>query len=115
MGHILSGAFMEKVCVDILGPLPLMHQNNKYILVISDIFTKWTEAIPSPDQEALTVTKAFVDTFISRFGTPLQVHSDQGRTFEAKLFQDMSTYLQIEKTRATSPKPMDLYSASTKP
>ena len=105
MGHILSGAPMEKICVDMLGPLPLTHQNNKYILVISDVFTKWTEAIPLPDQEALTVTKAFVDTFVSRFGTPLQVHSDQGRTFEAKLFQDMCTYLQIEKTRTTSLRP----------
>ena len=88
-----------------LGPLPLTHQNNKYILVISDVFTKWTEAIPLPDQEALTVTKAFVDTFVSRFDTPLQVHSDQGRTFEVKLFQDMCTYLQIEKTRTTSLRP----------
>ena len=85
-----------------LGPLPLTHLNIKYILVISDVFTKWTEAIPLPDQEALTVTKAFVNTFVSRFDTPLQVHSDQGRTFEAKPFQDMCTYLRIEKTRTTS-------------
>ena len=63
-----SRALMVKVCVDIDGPLPLTHQNNKYILVKSDIFTKWTEAISLPGHEALTVTKAFVDTFVSRFG-----------------------------------------------
>ena len=86
MGHILSGAPIKKVCVDMLGPLPLTHQNN-YIFFISDMFTKWIEAIPLPDQEALTVTKVFVETFVSRFGTRFQVHSDQGRTFELKLFQ----------------------------
>ena len=96
---------MEKVCIDILGPLPLTRQKHKYILVITDIFTKWTEAVPLPDQEARTVTKAFVDTFVSRFGTPLQVHSDQGRNFEAKIFQEMCTYLQIEKTKTTSLRP----------
>ena len=105
MGHISSGAPMEKECIDILGPLPLTRQKHKYILVITDIFTKWTEAVPLPDQEARTVTKAFVDTFVSRFGTPLQVHSDQGRNFEAKIFQEMCTYLQIEKTRTTSLRP----------
>ena len=48
---------MEKVCLDILGPLPLTCQ--KYILVITDIFTKWTEAVPVPDQEARTRYKSF--------------------------------------------------------
>ena len=105
MGHISSGAPMEKVCLDILGPLPLTRQRNKYILVMTDIFTKWTEAIPMPDQEASTVTKVFVDTFVSRFGTPLQLHTDQGRNFEAKIFQKMCTFLQIEKTRTTSLRP----------
>ena len=105
MGHISSGAPMEKVCLDILGPLPLTQQKNRYILVITDIFTKWTEAIALPDQEACSITKAFVDTFVSRWGTPLQVHSDQGCNFEAKIFQEMCTYLRIEKTRTTSLRP----------
>lgn len=90
---------MEKVWINILGPLPLTHQKVKCILVISDVFTKWTEAIPFPDQEATTGTKAFVDTFVGRFGTQLQVYSDQGQNFEAKVFQDMCTYLHIEKNK----------------
>ena len=105
MGHISSGAPMEKVCLDILGPLPLTQQKNRYILIKTDIFTKWTEAIALPDQKACSITKAFVDTFVSRLGTPLQVYSDQGCNFEAKIFQEMCTYLQIEKTRTTSLRP----------
>ena len=93
---------MEKVCLDIL---PLTQQKNRYILVITDICTKWTEAIALPNQEACSNTKAFVDTFVSQWGTPLQVHSDQGCNFEAKIFQEMCTYLQIEKTRSTSLRP----------
>ena len=75
-------------------------------------FTKWTEAVPLPVQEARINTKAFVDTFVIRFGTSLQEHADQGRNFEVKIFQEMCTYLQTEKTRTTSLKLMVLSSAS---
>ena len=37
MGNISSGAPMEKVCIDILGPLPLTRQKHKYILEKSEI------------------------------------------------------------------------------
>jgi hypothetical protein len=40
---------------------------NKYVLVISDLFTKWKEALPIPDQEAKTVATTFVKEFVSRF------------------------------------------------
>jgi hypothetical protein len=47
----------------------------------------------------------FVNEFISRFGVPLQLHSDQDRSFEAKLFKDFCDFLQIDKTRTTSQHP----------
>ena len=92
MGHISSVTPMEKVCIHIFGSLLLTRQKHKYIFVITDVFTKRTEAIPLPDKEARTIITAFVDTFVSRFGTPLQVHSEQGRNFEAKFFQEMCTW-----------------------
>jgi hypothetical protein len=78
---------MERVAVDIFGPLPVTELGNHYILVLADCFTKWTEASAIPDQESLTITQAIVNEFISRFGVPLQLHSDQGRSFEEKTFQ----------------------------
>lgn len=93
---------MERVAVDILGPLPLTRRGNKYVLVMVDCFTKWTEAVALPDQEATTIARAFVDTIVCHFGAPLQIHSDQGRNFESKLFQEMCSLFQIQKTRTTS-------------
>ncbi len=43
---------MEKVAVDVLGPLPPTKRGNKFVLVIVDTFTKWTEAVAIPNQEA---------------------------------------------------------------
>ncbi|GFU00569.1 retrovirus-related Pol polyprotein from transposon 412 [Trichonephila clavipes] len=66
---------------DILGPLPRTASGNKYLLVVMDYFTKWPEVYPIPDQEAPTVAEAVVQHWISRYGAPLQLHSDQGKKF----------------------------------
>jgi hypothetical protein len=48
------GAPMERVALDIMGPLPVTERGNKYILVLGEYFTKWTETSTIPDQEAET-------------------------------------------------------------
>ncbi|GFY29300.1 retrovirus-related Pol polyprotein from transposon 412 [Trichonephila clavipes] len=75
------GAPFERIAFDILGPLPRTASGNKYLLVVMDYFTKWPEVYPIPDQEAPTVAEAVVQHWISRYGVPLQLHSDQGRNF----------------------------------
>jgi hypothetical protein len=105
LGQYLVGEPMERVALDILGPLPLSESGNKYILVIMDCFTKWTESIAIPDQEAKTVAQALLNNFISRFGSPLQLYTDQGRNFESALFQELCDLLDIDKTRTTSLRP----------
>ena len=67
---------MEKVTIDVLGPLPVSHRSKWYILVITDCFTKWTEAVAMPNQEAATIASAFVNNFVTRFGIPLLLLSD---------------------------------------
>jgi len=105
LGQYLVGEPMEREAVDILGPLSITERGNRYILVLADCFTKWTEAYAIPDQESLTITRAIVNEFISRFGVPLPLHSDQARSFEAKLFKDLCDFLRINKTKATSQHP----------
>ena len=42
----LTGEPLERVGLDILGPLPATYKGNRYILVVIDYFTKWAEAYP---------------------------------------------------------------------
>ena len=58
------------IALDILGPLPLSNKGNKYILVVSDYFTKWPEAYSLPNQEATIVAEVLVKEFVSCFGVP---------------------------------------------
>ena len=96
-----SGYPLERIAVDILGELPQTESGNKNILVISDYFTKWTESFPMSNMEASTVASIMIKEFISRFGIPKTIHSDQGSQFVSKLFLEMCRLLQIEKTRTT--------------
>ena len=91
---------MQRVAMDILGPLPETQHLNKYVLVVGDYFTKWTEAFPIPNMEAETVAQCLLE-FIHRMGTPEYLHTDQGRNFESMLVQELCRLLGIAKTRTT--------------
>ena len=92
---------MERIVVDVLGPLPQSESGNKYLLVVADYFSKWTEAFPMRDQEATTAAEILVREVVSRFGVPLTLHSDQGRNFESTVFSEMCRLLGVRKTRTT--------------
>lgn len=96
------GAPLERVGIDFMGPFPQSERSNKYLMVVGDYFTKWTECYPLPNLEASTVAKVFVEEFISRFGVPLICHTDQGKSFEAQLFKELCKILGIDVTRSSS-------------
>ena len=43
---------MERIAIGILGELPITERGSRYILVIGDYFTKWTECHAMPNIEA---------------------------------------------------------------
>ena len=98
----LSSHPFQWVAMDILGPLPQPVRGSKYILVIGDYFTKWMESFAIPNMEAVTVAEAFVFQFVSQFGVPDFLHTDQGRNFESALLKAVCSLLGVSKTR-TSP------------
>lgn len=81
MKQYIVGAHLERVGLDLEGPLIRTPRGKSYILVIADYFTRWTEAFVLPNIEARRA-KVFVFKFICRFGIPRQVHTGQGTQFE---------------------------------
>ena len=96
------GEPMERLCIDIAGPFPETSKGSKYTVIVTDWFTKFVEIYSVPNQEAVTIAEVIVRNYISRFGVPREIHTDQGRQFEAELFQEMCALLGIKKTRTTS-------------
>ncbi len=92
---------MELVCMDFLSLEPDSH-NTKDILVITDHFTRYAVAIPTRDQKASTVAKCLWEQFLSHYGFPERLHSDQGRDFESRTIKELCALAGIRKVR-TSP------------
>ena len=101
LGHYLVGAPMDRVSTDIMGPFPVSERGCRYILVVQDQFSKWVEAYPIRDQSAETVARVLVHEFFSRFGVPLELHSDQRSNYGSELFKEVCKLLEIHKTRTT--------------
>jgi len=78
-----AGMPFERLQMDILGPFPVSTLGNKYLLVVTDCFTKWVEAFPISNFKTNTVARVLVDQVVSRFGVPTEIHTDQGRNFDS--------------------------------
>ena len=99
------GVPMERVAIDLLGPLPKSDGGNQWVMVVGDYCTKWMEAYPLPDATASTVAPKLVNEFVCRFGVPQELYSDQGTNFESKVFSEMCRVWGITKTRTAAYNP----------
>ena len=107
LGQVPIAAPLECIALDVMGPLPQAENGHMYILVLADYFTKWAEAYALKD---CTIADVLVEQFVSRFGDPRSLHSDQGREFESDLIAHLCKLLHINKTRTVpfNPKSDDL-------
>lgn len=96
---------LDRVQLDIVGPLRTTANGNTYILVLVDYFTKWAEAWAIPDHTAQTVADIVVKEFICRYGIMRQLHTDQGREFQSRLMAEMCLLLGIQKTNTAPYRP----------
>ena len=95
----------SKVHIDLVGPLP-PSDSYTYMLTCIDRFTRWAEVIPLTDITAESVAKAFINGWVSRFGIPHTITTDQGRQFESQLWQNLMRILGVHRIHTTSYHPM---------
>ena len=99
LGNIPTSHHWDRIAMDILDVCDPTPEGFRYILVIADYFSKWTEAFPMKNKCADTVADILVENIILRFGMPLVIHSDQGREFENGLMKSLCALLGCTKTR----------------
>ena len=68
---------------------------------MTDVFTKFTHAVPTKDQRAGTTAKVLLREWFFKYGVPLRIHSDQGRSFENALITELCKLYDIKNLRTT--------------
>ena len=90
------------MAMDILGPLPKTEHGNRFLLVITDRFSKLTRTVPLRTITALVVAKAFCDAWVFSYGPPHYLLTDNGTQFNAKFFLAVCRELGIAKIFTTA-------------
>ena len=90
---------MDLVCMDFLS-LEMSSGGYEHVLVITDHFTRYAQAIPSRNQTAKTTAKLIFDNFVGHYGFPARLHSDQGRNFESQVIKKVQVGKDQEKAQS---------------
>jgi transposase InsO family protein len=96
---------LEFVAMDILGPFPISQSGSRYILVISDRFSKLSVAVPLPDQTATTVAQVLIDLWLVYYRAPLVILTDNGSNFASKFFGDITNMLGVKHVYTSAYRP----------
>lgn len=100
MGSLLARRPLDVLAID-YTVLERSSDGRENVLVMTDIFSKFTVAVPTRDQKATTVAKTLVTEWFQKYGVPRRIHSDQGRNFESDLVAQLCTLYGIKKSRTT--------------
>ena len=84
---------LESLSIDILGPLTKTKKGHRFLVVITERFTKLMQVIPLRRIAAYTVAVAFVEGWICKYGPPKTLISDNGKQFAPKFFQAVRSLL----------------------
>ncbi|KAJ8361977.1 hypothetical protein AAFF_G00407490 [Aldrovandia affinis] len=79
----------EKIQVDIFGELQAAPAHQKYLIVVTDLYSKWPEVIATSNVTTATVITGLSDLF-TRWGQPQVIMTDNGPQFQA----DFTCYLE---------------------
>ena len=99
LGSIGVGATLATLSTDMMGPFPINPRQNRYILVVTDHFTKWV-VFAVPDQTAATTANVILNEVIARYGSPLSIHSDLVSNYESVIFKELCRFMEV-KTRSS--------------
>jgi hypothetical protein len=95
---VIEGNPFTELSVDILKLPKRDCNNNLYVVVVVDSFSRWVSLEPVPDKTALSAARAIIRT-MGNFGVPLRIRSDGGKEFINDILFSVERLLGVEHHR----------------
>ena len=74
----------ETLTLDLMGPYPETPQGNRYVVVITDLYSRWGEAFPVPNTSTYQLINLMDQQLFPRFGYPMSLITDNGCQFTSQ-------------------------------
>ena len=91
---------LSLLCIDFLKVDP-SRDSKENILVLTDTFTKFSQAFITNNQKALTIAKILVEKWFYVYGILAHIHSDKGQSFENAIISKLYSICNIEQSMTT--------------
>ncbi|CAF4594969.1 unnamed protein product, partial [Didymodactylos carnosus] len=75
------------IAIDYVGPLNRSPSENRYVLAITDLSTRWVTAVALPSCTAAVTAEAIFKHYICHYGVSVTILSDNGSHFRNQLLQ----------------------------
>lgn len=76
----------DTISIDLMGPYTKTPRGNRFLLVVTDIFSRWVEAFPLPITDSKIITNTLENEVFARYGYPKTIISDNGPQFRSQYF-----------------------------
>ncbi|UYV67705.1 hypothetical protein LAZ67_5001654, partial [Cordylochernes scorpioides] len=92
----------ERIGIDFVGPLPSTKNRKKWIIVLSDYYTRYAETRAVSEATVKEVSKFLVEDIFLRHGAPQYLISDRGSQFTSNLMKEVMKTCKIKHCFTTS-------------
>ncbi|UYV75961.1 hypothetical protein LAZ67_13001935, partial [Cordylochernes scorpioides] len=92
----------ERIGIDFVGPLPSTKNRKKWIIVLSDYYTRYAETRAVSEATVKEVSKFLVEDIFLRYGAPQYLISDRGSQFTSNLMKEVMKTCKIKHCFTTS-------------
>lgn len=84
----------QRLAIDVVGPLPLTENGNRFIITMQCDLTKYFYAKAVQNHEAITVANTLLE-FITIFGIPESILTDLGTDFCSNIMKELNKLFKI--------------------
>ncbi|UYV80030.1 hypothetical protein LAZ67_18001469 [Cordylochernes scorpioides] len=92
----------ERIGIDFVGPLPSTKNRKKWIIVLTDYYTRYAETRAVSEATVREVSKFLVEDIFLRHGAPQYLISDRGSQFTSNLMKEVMKTCKIKHCFTTS-------------